>query len=62
MPSPLFDVPRAERGVKNLRKDLGVTGGGRLGLRELSTSDIIDGGEEGKYWDDEKMGSGSDSG
>lgn len=49
IPSSLFNALRVERGVKNLRNDLGVTGGGLLGFRQLSTSDTIDGGDDGKH-------------
>jgi hypothetical protein len=38
---------REERGVKNLLKDRGVTGGGRFGFRRDPASDTTDGGDDG---------------
>lgn len=43
----LFAALRAERGVKNLLKERGVTGGGFFGLRRAPSSDTIEGGEDG---------------
>lgn len=57
-PFPRLPLSCNERGVKNLLKDRGVTGGGFLGLRRNPASEAIEGGEEGISWDGEqKMGS-----
>lgn len=50
----LFAALSAERGVKNLLKDRGVTGGGFLGLRRAPSSDTTEGGEDGTSWDEGK--------
>lgn len=43
----LFAALRADRGVKNLLNERGVTGGGLLGLRRVPASETTDGGEDG---------------
>jgi len=49
----------AERGLKNLLKDLGVTGGGFLGFRY----DPDEGGDDGITWDElSVLDSGCDKG
>lgn len=50
---PALVLLSIERGVKNLLKDRGVTGGGLFGLCRNPASDAIDGGEEGSSWDED---------
>jgi hypothetical protein len=57
----LFALLRADRGVKNLLNERGVTGGGFFSLRRVPASDTTDGGEEGISCEEAKW-TGSDRG
>jgi hypothetical protein len=53
---------RADRGVKNLLNERGVTGGGLLGFRRVPASETIEGGDEGMSWVKAWWCTGSDRG